>query len=123
ALMSELGVDAPALTFDTRSGVLIVRRAGEGYEMDFPAAPPRQTGPVEGLAEALGVEPVEVWASRYLVAVLADAETVRGLKPDIAALKTMRGEAREAGEVVVCAPAAPGDGVDVIDRFFAPAVG
>ncbi len=123
ALMSELGVDAPALTFDTRSGALIVRRAGEGYEMDFPAAPPRRTGPVEGLAEALGVEPVEVWASRYLVAVLADAETVRRLSPDIAALRTMRGEAREAGEVIVCAPAGPDDGVDVIDRFFAPGVG
>src|SRR5690606_41925161 len=63
---------------------------------------------------------VEVWASRYLVAVLADAETVRRLSPDIAALKGMRGEAREAGEVIVCAAAGPEDGVDVIDRFFAP---
>ena len=121
-LAAELGVEGP-LTFDTRSGALIVRRAGEGYEMDFPAAPPRRTGPVEGLAEALGVEPVEVWASRYLVAVLEDAATVRGLSPDIAALKDMQGEAREAGEVIVCAPAGPDEGVDVIDRFFAPGVG
>ena len=121
-LTAELGAEGP-LTFDTRSGPLIVRRAGEGYEMDFPAAPPRRTGPVEGLAEALGVEPVEVWASRYLVAVLADAETVRGLRPDIAALRDLQGEAGEAGEVIVCAAAGPGDGVDVIDRFFAPGVG
>ena len=122
-LMNELGADAEALTFDTRSGALIVRRAGDGYEMDFPAAPPRRTGPVKGLAEALGVEPVEVWASRYLVAVLKDAGTVRGLRPDIGALKSMQGEAREAGEVIVCAEASPDDGVDVIDRFFAPGVG
>ena len=122
ALTAELGVEG-TLTFDTRSGGLIVRRAGEGYEMDFPAAPPRRTGPVEGLAAALGVEPVEVWASRYLVAVLADAETVRGLKPDIAELKHMQGEAREAGEVIACAAAGPDDGVDVVDRFFAPGVG
>ncbi len=121
-LTAELGVEG-TLTFDTRSGALTVRWTGDGYEMDFPAAPPRRTGPVEGLAAALGVEPVEVWASRYLVAVLADAETVRGLKPDIAALKDMQGEAREAGEVIACAAAGPDDGVDVVDRFFAPGVG
>ena len=122
-LMTELGSGAAALTFDTRSGPLTVRRAGEGYEMDFPANMPRRTGPVAGLAEALGAEPVEVWAGRYLVAVLADAATVRALRPDIAALASLQGEAGEAGEVIVCADADPGDAVDVIDRFFAPGVG
>ena len=122
-LMAEFGSDAAALTFDTRSGPLIVRRAGDGYEMDFPAAPPHRTGPVPGLAEALGVEPVEVWASRYLVAVLDSAETVRTLRPDTAALTALQGEASEAGEVIVCAAADAAEGVDVIDRFFAPGVG
>ena len=122
-LMAELGATAPALTFDTRSGPLIVRRAGEGYEMDFPADPPRRTGPVAGLAEALGVEPVEVWAGRYLVAVLAAEETVRTLRPDIQALAGLQGEAGEPGEVIVCAAAAAGGDVDVVDRFFAPGCG
>ena len=122
-LMTELGHDAAVLAFDTRSGPLAVKRAGDGYEMDFPADPPRRTGPVSGLAEALGAEPVEVWAGRYLVAVLADADTVRGLTPDIAALSRLQGEAGEAGEVIVCAAADAGDDVDVIDRFFAPGCG
>ncbi|GAA0868682.1 PhzF family phenazine biosynthesis protein [Brevundimonas basaltis] len=122
-LMAELGSEAAALTFDTRSGPLIVRRAGDGYEMDFPADPPRQTGPVAGLAEALGVAPVEVWAGRYLVAVLADAAAVRALRPAIAALSALQGEAGEAGEVIVCALADPDDDVDVVDRFFAPGCG
>ncbi len=122
-LMGELGVEAEALTFNSRSGPLIVRRAGDGYEMDFPADSPRRTGPVAGLAEALGVEPAEVWAGRYLVAVLNDAETVRSLRPDIPALATLQGEAGEAGEVIVCAEADAGDGVDVVDRFFAPGCG
>ena len=91
--------------------------------MDFPPPPPRRTGPVTGLAEALGVEPVEIWASRYLVAVLDSAETVRTLRPDTAALTALQGEASEAGEVIVCAAADAADGVDVIDRFFAPGVG
>lgn len=122
-LMAELEFDVAALTFDTRSGPLIVRRAGEAYEMDFPADPPRRTGPVPGLAEALGVDPVEVWAGRYLVAVLADAGTVRALRPNIAALASLQGEAGEAGEVIVCAAADAGDDVDVVDRFFAPGCG
>jgi len=122
-LVTELGSDVPALTFDTRSGPLVVRRAGEDYEMDFPANMPRRTGPVAGLAEALGVEPVEVWAGRYLVAVLADAGAVRALRPNIAALAPLQGEAGEAGEVIVCAAADAGDDVDVIDRFFAPGCG
>jgi PhzF family phenazine biosynthesis protein len=122
-LLAELGLEAGALTFDTRSGPLIVRRAGEGYEMDFPADPPRHTGTPDGLIEALGMAPVEVWAGRYLVAVLADAAAVRAAKPDILALATLQGEAGEVGQVIVCASADAGDDVDVVDRFFAPGCG
>ena len=72
-LVAELGLMAVRLTFDTRSGPLLVRRLDDRYEMDFPADPPRRTPVPEGLVEALGVVPVEVRAGRYLVAVLADA--------------------------------------------------
>ena len=122
ALIRELGVETGALTFDTRSGPLTVRRAERGYEMDFPADPPRQTGPVEGLAEALGVAPVEVWAGRYLVAVLADAEAVRTVTPDLKAVAGLQGGAGEAGQVVVAAMSDDPE-FDVIDRFFAPGCG
>ncbi len=122
-LLAELGLEAGALTFDTRSGPLIVSRAGEGYEMDFPADPPRRTTVPEGLVEALGMAPVEVWAGRYLVAVLADAAAVRTVAPDIRALATIQGEAGEVGQVIVCALAGASDDVDVVDRFFAPGCG
>ena len=122
-LLAELGLEAGALTFDTRSGPLIVGRAGEGYEMDFPADPPRRTTVPEGLVEALGVTPVEVRAGRYLVAVLADAAAVRTITPNIRALASIRGEAGETGQVIVCALADATDDVDVVDRFFAPGCG
>lgn len=122
-LWRELGLDAGRVRFDSRSGPLFVTRAGQAYEMDFPADPPRRTAAVEGLAQALGVEPVEVWAARYLVAVLPDAAAVRDLSPDIRALSRLQGEAGEAGEVIVCAMADEGDDVDVVDRFFAPGCG
>jgi PhzF family phenazine biosynthesis protein len=122
-LLAELGLAAEALTFDTRSGPLIVRATDGGYEMDFPADPPRRTDAVPGLAEALGVEPVEVWAGRYLVAVLTDAAAVHAVTPDIRKLAALQGEAGEPGQVIVCAAADPADDVDVVDRFFAPGCG
>ena len=123
-LLAEQGLAAEAVTFDSRSGPLIVRRRDGGYEMDFPADPPRRCAQApDGLARALGVEPVEVWAGRYLVAVLADAAAVRAVSPDIRALSAIQGEAGEVGQVIVCAPADAADGVDVVDRFFAPGCG
>jgi PhzF family phenazine biosynthesis protein len=122
-LLAEIGLAVESVTFDTRSGPLIVRATDEGYEMDFPADPPRRTEAVAGLAAALGVEPVEVWAGRYLVAVLSDAAAVHAVTPDIRALAALQGEAGEIGHVIVCAPADPSDGVDVVDRFFAPGCG
>ena len=122
-LLAETGLEADALTFDTRSGPLVVSRTARGYEMDFPADAPRRSAAPDGLAEALGVAPVEVWAGRYLVAVLENAAAVRAVAPDIRALATIRGDAGEVGQVIVCAQADASDDVDVVDRFFAPGCG
>jgi PhzF family phenazine biosynthesis protein len=123
-LLSELDLAADAVAFETRGGPLAVARAGEGYEMDFPADPPRRIATPAGLAEALGAEPREVWAAAYLVAVLADEAAVRGLKPDLAALARVDSCAtRGRGNVGVAALADPGLGYDVVDRFFAPGSG
>ncbi|HJV42004.1 PhzF family phenazine biosynthesis protein [Caulobacter sp.] len=123
-LFAELGSDVPLVTFDTLSGPLTVKRSGEGLEMDFPADPPRRTGVPEGLAEALGAAPVEVWAGAYLVAVLEDEATVRGLKPDFLALKSIDGEARGGpGQVVAVSLADAGQPYAVVSRFFAPSFG
>lgn len=123
ALLDEMGLQEPILRFETRSGLLAVSKAGEGYEMDFPADPPRPTAPPPGLATALGVEPIEVLAARYLVAVLNTAKEVRELRPDIRALARLEGPATEPGQVIVCARADEGDEADVVDRFFAPGCG
>lgn len=123
-LFSELGVDVPLLTFDTLSGPLTVKRSDDGLEMDFPADPPRRTDIPAGLAEALGAEPVEVWAGAYLIAVMADEGTVRGLGPDLAALNKIGGEATGGpGQTVVVALADHGKPYAVVSRFFAPGFG
>jgi PhzF family phenazine biosynthesis protein len=118
----ELGASAGALAFDTASGRLTVSREGEVLCMDFPSHPPVAAPTPAGLAEALGVEPVEVWSGSFLVAVLAHEAQVRALKPDLAALAGV-GAGGARGNVAVVALADAGRPYAVVSRFFAPGSG
>jgi PhzF family phenazine biosynthesis protein len=123
ALLEELGLDAPQITFDTRSGPLIAAREGEAYRMDFPARTARPVPEPEGLAEALGARPKEVLAEAVLVAVMESEAAVRALTPDIGRIKQIASAAVERGNVIAVALAEPGRGYDVVSRFFAPGSG
>jgi PhzF family phenazine biosynthesis protein len=113
---SHLPTHQPA-RFQTRSGLLTARRADDLIELDFPATPPVPAEPPAGLAEALGVSPVEVGRSRFdYVIQLATAEEVMAAQPDFAGLAQV--ETRG-----VCITAPGNDGFDIISRFFAPAAG
>jgi len=113
-----LAPDAEA-RFDTRSGRLTARRAGDWIEMDFPAEPAHADPPPPGLLDALGV--TAAWTGHrprlgYRLVEVADEETVRRTAPDFRAL------ARAARGVIVTARASSGE-ADFVSRFFAPAMG
>ncbi len=118
----EQGLASPtdAIAFGTRSGPLGCRRLENGWiEMDFPAENVRKISTPRGLADALGAEPLYVGRNRMdLLVLLADADAVQHLAPDLAALARF-----DARGVIVTAPAAAGDGVDFVSRFFAPRAG
>ncbi len=122
-LFEELGSRADALTFDTRSGPLIVGRAPNGFEMDFPVSMPSLAPVPDGLAAALGAPPAEVWSASYLIVVLESEAAVRALRPDIEALHRVASAATQRGNVGVAALADAGQPFDVVDRFFAPGSG
>ena len=123
-LFEELGLGAPAVRFDTcRSGRLGVRREEGGYRMDFPAAQATPVEPPPGLADALGAQPVQVFSSRFLLAILADEATVRGLRPDLAAVERISKGAAERGNVIVSAASDADRAYRVVSRFFAPGSG
>ena len=103
-------------------------RAGLGGDPGLTGDPdpdPGRSLPAGGsVLQALGAEPVEVWAGPYLVAVMSDEATVRALKPDLVTLEQVsRAETLGRGNVGVAALAEPGRGYDVVDRFFAPGSG
>lgn len=124
ALTAELGEGAERLRFETLSGELIVTAQSDRYEMDFPADPPRRTGVPDGLEQALRAPIAEVWAGRYLVAVVQDEAAVRAADPDLGAIHLIAGEATGGrGNLVVAAQADAGRPYDVVSRFFAPGSG
>jgi PhzF family phenazine biosynthesis protein len=104
--------------FHTRSGMLTVAQDGDGFEMDFPARPPQPCEAPVGLLPALGLKTALVTKSRDYLVVVDQAEQVRALSPDIAALAKL--DIGISGTIVT----ASGEGdVDYVCRFFAPSVG
>ncbi len=107
-----------AACFQTLSGELTARRAGDWIEMNFPARFAAAAEPPEGLLEALRIRPQNVVKSNqtYLVEVGAE-ETVRALQPDFTRLGKL-----PVRSVIVTARSGSGE-YDFVSRYFAPAVG
>lgn len=110
--------DVWPVRFHTCSGVLTVAEEQDGFVMDFPARPPQPCETPAELLPALGLQAALVMKSRDYMVVVDEAEQVRALAPDIAALAKV--EMGNGGAIVT----APGTGdVDYVCRLFAPAEG
>ena len=120
-VLRELGQSSGSVTFDSHSGPLTVAHRVDGkLELDFPVTPAAEeedSGVTRAVAAALGQVPVWLGRSRFdRFAVLADAGSLRTLRPDLALVATAGGR----GLIVT----APGDGTcDFVSRFFAPQSG
>jgi PhzF family phenazine biosynthesis protein len=110
------GFTGDAAEFESKSGVLRVRRDGEFFVLDFPTDTLQPAPTTEALVESLGIEPAECYKGKsdYLV-VCRDEDEVLGLTPDFADLAMV-----PARGVIVTAP---GKQVDFVSRFFGPQVG
>lgn len=122
-LFTELGQASEQITFDSRSGPLVVaRRGSDRFELDFPSRPAQPLAPHEvpaPLREGLGGPTPTAWLKvtthPHYVGVFSSARAVRDLRPDFAALATL-------GDTRLLATAA-GDDCDFVSRYFAPGAG
>ncbi len=114
-LMNKIEKERKEVVFGSHSGELKVWREEDLYLMDFPVHKPVKCDKPENLIKGLGIEPIEVLGSNYYLAIFESEETVRNLRPYMKALK----ELDRIGVIV----SAPGNEVDFVSRFFAPAVG
>jgi PhzF family phenazine biosynthesis protein len=106
---------ADIATFNSATSIMRVRRVAERLEIEMPALIPQGLSRIEGLADALGAKPKEVWAAKHYLAVFESPEEVRNLRPDFAAVAGLPLPA-----VIVTARDTK---YDFVSRFFAPANG
>ena len=100
----------------THRGQLTVTKRADFLELNFPADQPELSLPPDGLIDAIGKRPLEVWKGRtdYLL-LYASPEDISDIRPNFEALKAVKAR----GLIVT----APGYECDFVSRFFAPAVG
>lgn len=116
-LFKELGETTDRIEFLSRSGSLFVERNNELITLDFPSLPARPVTPPAGLLECFSITPSEILSAEngnYLLRVDCES-TVRNCEVDFPALRKLS----RLGVIVT----APGDEVDFVSRFFAPAAG
>ena len=116
-VMERLEPERRSVVFYSASGPLTVNRTERGYIMDFPVRLSEPVSTPPGLAEALGVVPIEVFANAFnYLALLESEQVLRAVDPDMTAVARID----RSGVIVTAA----GDGVyDFVSRYFAPAKG
>ncbi|MER5386205.1 PhzF family phenazine biosynthesis protein [Streptomyces sp. NPDC002688] len=123
-VLSSTGAHEGPVRFATRSGVLIATPDADGsITLDFPTAPLTPVEIPEGVAEALGAEPLATLDTGPntgdLLVEVADEKTVLGLAPDHKALARYS----ERGIIATARAEDPSRGYDFVSRCFFPNVG
>jgi PhzF family phenazine biosynthesis protein len=105
-----------SVTFQSKSGLLSVKKKKDILEMDFPSWKPERLNdyPAELSAALGGAEIVGVYKKRDLLVELNNEEAVQKCNPDFTLLKKI-------GDKVIITAA--GKSVDFVSRFFAPTAG
>ncbi len=114
-LFEHLGYDRKEIRFDSNSGELNVRKAGDRLVMNFPVSSLQKVKVPSFLEKAIGVSAKELYRDTDYLYVIESEEQLRSLDPDIRALQ----KADVRGIIVT----APGEEYDFVSRFFAPAAG
>ncbi len=115
-LYKHLDINTDLIKFASKSGTLEVKKDGDRITLDFPADFCDPVAPPAGLIESLGAEPLVCYHGKTdFMLIYPDEKDIMNLKPDFTKLGKI-----EARGIIV---SAPGEKVDFVSRFFAPAVG
>jgi PhzF family phenazine biosynthesis protein len=121
-IFNRLGFESDLIKLQSKSGILTARREGDAIVLNFPKQPIKADVVSKEVLNALGgAAPVETFGvvsrDTDIVLVYRDASIVRNMRPDMSAL----GKLADRGVIVT----APGDktGLDMVSRYFLPALG
>lgn len=114
-LFNQLGFSGEKILFDSKSGSLRVTRSKDLLTLDFPTQAGQSTAITSAMIDALNAQPQEAIAGEDLLLIFTNEDEIAALTPDFLQIKQLP----YRGVVVT----APGDRVDFVCRFFAPAAG
>ncbi|KAB1987201.1 PhzF family phenazine biosynthesis protein [Streptomyces triticiradicis] len=123
-VLATTGAHQGPVRFATLSGVLVATPEADGsITLDFPTAPLTPVEIPDGVAGALGAEPLSTFDTGPntgdLLVEIADEKTVRALTPDHKALARHS----ERGIIATARAEDPSRGYDFVSRCFFPNVG
>ena len=113
-VLQHLQPERNAVQFRTVSGALEVQQHGNMYRMDLPNRRPESATLPSAIAEALSIQPIEVFKARDYVLVYAEESDVANLLINRALFDRIN---LDPGGVAVTAP---GTNYDFVSRFFTP---
>lgn len=115
-LFNHLNFKDNEIQFDSRSGILKVKKDGEQIILDFPTSFVTETELSENIKEAFNIQPEKCFKGKDdLMFIFRNESDIHNLIPDFQKIKTLK----ERGVIVT----AKSEKFDFISRFFGPAVG
>ena len=115
-IFEELDYQQSAITFETQSGLLTVKKVNDLLEMDFPSRPPLPADLPAIITEGLSIQPKEVWKARDYVLVYERAQDILDIEPNLAILNQIN---LDPGGIIVTAKGTTNN-IDFVSRFFTP---
>lgn len=115
-LFTHLGNETNEINFESRSGLLIVKRDSDKLVLNFPSSQVEAQYIPSNLKTAFAVHPLSCFKGHNdLMLIFKSEDDIKNLKPNF--IEIVESNARG----VICT--APSDKYDFVSRFFAPAVG
>lgn len=111
-LMSFYEPNCSRISFQTKSGRLVVKKVNDLYEMDMPAYSLTRVPVTDEMEQTIGFRPLEAWMGRDLVCVMENEQQVIQASPDDENLKELDG--------LLLQLTAKGTDYDCVTRTFAP---
>lgn len=111
-LFNHLNYREEVIRFQTKSGLLEVRKQGDLIELDFPSRPPTPCEAPDALLKGLNIQPSKVLKSRDYFLVYEDEALIKQIVPDFSYLNQL-----DVVGVIVTAASVE---VDFVSRFFVP---
>lgn len=115
-IFEEIGCECKEILFDTRSGLLKVKKVEDYLELDFPSRLPQKANLPTIISDGLNIQPIEIWKARDYLLVYDSEDDIKKIEPNVAILNQIN---IDPGGIIVTAKGKAID-VDFVSRFFTP---